>query len=312
MKCIIFGVALSLTAALNAEEVAEESVEIIEMAENPEWEQLESAAKAYVKAFNDKDAGAIAGLFADEGEILLSEDVKVAGYDAIEQYYTRVFDSNPTAQVGLEATSVSFETPELVVEEGAVVFSEGEEIVTTFYYAAIIGKQQDGSWKIIQSRNREVLDSEANQALDEIGGIVGEWVSKWDDSSYKVDFKWDPSGAWIVGDARYISPDTEPMHTTIRIGWDAAAGQLVSWSFDSLGGYSKSTWSKSDGEWTMDASGVNAQGELSTSKQSVVVEVGRSVRWKFTERVVAGEEEEDFEMRLVKTPPKPFTTPKGE
>ncbi|MFC5051103.1 YybH family protein [Rubritalea spongiae] len=311
MKCIIMGMALSLTFGVYAEE-EKDAVQLTEAAVKPEWEKLKSAAAEYVKAFNNKDAGAIAELFSEEGEILLAEDVKLVGQDAIAEYYNRVFNEHPDSQVGLEATSVHFETPELVVEEGAVVFSEGDEVLSTHFYVAIIGKQEDGTWKILQSRNREVLESTANKALVEIGGLVGDWVARWDDSAYKVDFKWDPSGAWIVGNGRYISPDTETVHIKIRIGWDAAAEQMVSWSFDSLGGHSHSVWVKGEEGWSIKAEGVNAQGETTSSKQAVRVEEDKSVIWEFTQREVAGEQEEDFEMRLVKTPPKPFTSPAGE
>ena len=317
MKNILAGLTLAVTSFLYAEEkeasvVEEGAVDIFSQVEDPEWQKLKGAAGEYVKAFNSRDAKAIAELFAEDGEILLFEDVKLVGRDAIEQHYTRVFDSNPDSKVGVEATSVRFITPSLVVEEGRVVFGAGEEVLSTHHYVAIIAKQESGEWRIVQSRNREKSDTEANDHLSEMEGIVGDWVAKLGDASYKIDFRWDPSGAWLIGKGRYSSPDTEPVHTTTRIGWDSSLAKIVSWSFDSMGGFSKSVWTKSDSMWVMEANGVNGVGEFTSSNQSVAVEAARKVVWKFTNRVIGDALEDDFEMRLVKTPPKPFTNPQSE
>jgi uncharacterized protein (TIGR02246 family) len=314
MKRIIFGTGFFLTSFLFAQEEAEiiEEVLVEEAAEDPEWEKLKTAAAAYVKSFNDKDADAIAALYADEGEILLTEDAKVVGRDAIAQHYARVFDNNPNAEVGLEATSVTYVTPTLVLEEGTVYFTEDDETVSTHNYATINEKGDDGKWRIKQSRSREVEESVANDELDEISGVIGDWVALIGEGKYKVNYRWDPSGAWIIGKGRYIAPDIEPITSTVRIGWDESLKQIVSWSFDSLGGHSRSTWSMVDGTWTMKAQGVNASGETTRSSQTVEVSNAENVTWKFSDRSVGGEAADDFEMRLVKTPPKPFVTPEPQ
>ncbi len=278
--------------------------------EEVEWGKLQGAAASFVDAFNEQDAKTLAALFAENGVIELGQDVSIKGREAIHLYYQNIFESNPGAKIGMEATSVKFESPERVIERGALVMQNDDE-TSTFYYAAIVAKQDDGSWRIENSRTVQPAESSSNDALESIEGLIGEWVAQFDEASYKVQFRWDPSGAWMIGQGRFISPGIEPVRTTTRIGWDDKAGQIVSWSFDSLGGYSHSTWRRVEGVWNMDAAGVNADGESTKSLQTVSVVKPEQIVWSFTKREVDGAPQDDFNMRLVKSPPKPFANREG-
>ncbi|MFC4992594.1 YybH family protein [Rubritalea tangerina] len=306
MKCLIFGSLVALGSLAIADEQAGAQ-------DNPEWVKLKSAAERYVKAFNEKDAKGVAALFAENGEILLQEDVKIAGRDGIEQHYARVFDSHPEAKVGLEATSVRFVTPRLVVEEGAVHFTTGADEVSTHLYIAILALQEDGEWKIVQSRNKEVTESESFDRLGDIEGLVGDWVaSVGGNGKFSMKFRWEPSGAWMIGKGRYASPDTEPVTMTVRIGWNPAVEKIVSWSFDSEGGFSKAVWTEGEGKWLLKAQGVNGQGESTSSTQTIEVLGSESVLWSFSSRVIGDAMEDDRAIKLVKSPPKPFLTPNDQ
>ena len=82
MKYFIFGSLIAISSPLIAEK---KSVELTpETADNPEWVKLKTAASRYVKAFNEKDAAAVAALFTENGEILLQQDVKLVGHDSLD------------------------------------------------------------------------------------------------------------------------------------------------------------------------------------------------------------------------------------
>ena len=310
MKYAIWGSLLALSCPLIAEEKALEQPPV--KADSPEWVKLKTAASRYVKAFNDKDAAAVAALFAENGEILLHQDVKIAGHDAIEQHYSRVFDSNYDAKVALEATSVRFVTPRLVVEEGSVHYITGD-VVSTHLYMVILALQDDGQWLIVQSRNREVTDSQAHDQLGDVEGLVGDWVASiGDNGKFTMAFRWDPSGAWMIGRGRFVSPDTDPVTMTVRIGWNPAVDKIVSWTFDSEGGFSKAVWTESTDKWVLKAQGVSGEGESTSSTQSIEVVDTEAVVWNFTDRVIGNSIEDDRAIKLVKTPPKPFLNPKSK
>lgn len=311
MKYFILGSLLALGSPLMAEDKAVAVTP--DAADNPEWVKLKTAANLYVKAFNQKDAAAVAALFAENGEILLQENVKIAGHDAIEQHYNRVFDGDNEAKVALEATSVRFVTPKLVVEEGSVHYITGGDEVSTHLYMAILALQDDGKWLIVQSRNREVTDKVAYDKLSDIEGLVGDWVASIaGNGKFTMNFSWDPSGAWMIGRGRYASPDIDPVTMSIRIGWNPAVDKIVSWTFDSEGGFSKAIWTESGDKWMMKALGVNGGGESTSSTQTIEVVDTEAILWSFTSRVIGNDLESDRAIKLVKTPPKPFSIPKSK
>ena len=116
----------------------------------------------------------------------------------------------------------------------------------------------------------------------------------------------------MIGRGRYVSPDTDPVTMTVRIGWNPAVDKIVSWTFDSEGGFSKAVWTESSDKWVMKALGVNGEGESTSSTQSIEVVDTESVLWSFTSRVIGDDMEDDRSIKLVKTPPKPFVTPKSK
>ncbi|MEO1857805.1 MAG: SgcJ/EcaC family oxidoreductase [Rubritalea sp.] len=311
MKHVILGSLLAISSPIIAEEKA---VKVMAYpAESPEWVKLKTAASRYVKAFNDKDAAAVAALFVKNGEILLHEDVKIAGHDAIEQHYSRVFDSSYGAKVALEATSVRFVTPRLVVEEGSVHYITADDEVSTHLYMVILSLQDDGEWRIVQSRNREVTDQVAYDKLSDIEWLIGDWVaSTGDNGKFTMKFRWEPSGAWLIGRGRYSSPDTEPVTMTVRIGWNSAVNKIISWTFDSEGGFSKAVWTEGTDKWVMKAHGVNGGGQSTSSTQSIELIDTEAVLWNFTSRVIGDDMQDDRAIKLVKTPPQPFLTPKSK
>lgn len=278
--------------------------------EDPEWLKLKGAAAAYVEAFNGKNGELLAELFANDAVIHLTPQIKVVGRDAIKKYFQNIFTVNPKSKIGLEATAVSFQSSKNVVEKGMVVVdNEGE--LSTHYYVAQITKQDDGKWRIQNSKGVIAGAGASNEELAEVAGIVGDWMARLGDAKYKVTYMWEPSGTWILGKGLFLSPNTEPIHTTSRIGIDAKTGNIVSWSFDSMGGYSHSSWKKVGDGWQLEANGVNAEGQSSKSKQIISLVGSNSVDWIFTERELGGKSAEDFGMRLVKSPPKPFASMEG-
>jgi hypothetical protein len=49
------------------------------------------------------------------------------------------------------------------------------------------------------------------------------------------------------------------------IGWDAAAKQVRSWTFDSDGGFAEGSWTKKNDRWFIRKSGVLADGSQASS-----------------------------------------------
>jgi hypothetical protein len=73
------------------------------------------------------------------------------------------------------------------------------------------------------------------------------------------------------------------------VGWDAATKKIRSWTFDSDGGYSDSTWTKRGERWYISNEGVLADGRKA-SMINVIKQIDEnSFTWAAIERTAGGE-----------------------
>lgn len=275
--------------------------------EDQDWSKLETIAQRYVDAFNQKKPHELSELFAEDGEILLMENVKLAGHDAIEQHYMSIFDSEPNAKVELTRASIRFITPKLVLEEGSIRFNSLQEKNTAYLYQIISQQQADDSWKIVQVRNHDVSQKPAFAALQKLEGLVGDWVAPLGEhGKLTINFRWDPSGSWLIGRGLYNTDIMNSTQLTMRIGWDPIHKKVISWSFDSNGSHSFATWTQAGQHWEISSNGTNALGKPISSKQIVETIDKSSILWGFTQRLTGRDSQDDEAVKLIKTQPKPF------
>jgi hypothetical protein len=105
--------------------------------------------------------------------------------------------------------------------------------------------------------------------LQPLAWMVGEWAGKSDDAAILVSAHWSDGGSSIVREFIVRSDGHETLSGTERIGWDAAAGKLKSWIFDSQGGTGEGYWQRSGDRWCMDSKETMTDGQRCSS--SVVI-----------------------------------------
>ena len=277
-----------------------------EKAENVPLEGLEKSAKAFVKAYNDKDAAALAALFTPDAEMIDDEGTVIAGQEELEGVYADVFEARPDAKAALEATSVRLLTPKLAIEEGALYITEAEDGEPAAYlYTAIHTQQEDGSWLIARTVDEEVTNLSTHEAISDVDGLVGDWIGRTDAGSLKFTFTWNPSGTFLVGKAVYQAVGLEPATFTMRIGWDSVREDIVSWTFDSTGGHSKAEWHDVGDRWILKANGYTGDGEITSSTQVLAPTSKDSFVWSVRDKIVDGQLLPDRTLNMVRQPPNP-------
>lgn len=274
--------------------------------ENPEWEKLQNLAEAFLTAYNAKDAAAVAALMTEDGEMVREDGSRVEGRAEIETFYGLIFEEAPEAQAALEATSIRFLSPILAVEEGAMHITEGEDgEPASFLYTALHVKQEDGSWLTARTRDREVANLVAHEALVDVDGLVGDWVAQTDAGSLELAFSFDESGSFLLGKAVYKAAGIEPITVSMRIGWDSLRQRIVSWTWDAEGGHSKAEWTNTEDSWVVKASGYTSDGEITSSTQIITPLSADSFTWRVTDKFIGEELGAERELRMVRRPPKP-------
>jgi uncharacterized protein (TIGR02246 family) len=274
---------------------------------SPEITGLQKAASDFVTAYNKKDAKAIANLFTKDGELTdLSGEEITSGREEIEALYTDVLADENASSIAIEVSSVRLVTPDIAIEDGKAHFTPpGEDAIPrSIEYAAVLAKNAEGAWLIASSRTLSDITDTAGQLAVLSSSLIGEWTSSTADG-VRLDLAigWDKSGKFLTGEILTTTADAEPQTGTIRIGWNAAKKSIVSWIFDSKGGVIEGVWTPSKTGWLILAEGITADGETFSAIQKITTEGKGVIHWDATHRVIAGAEQPDNKMRLVRQPP---------
>ena len=167
------------------------------------------------------------------------------------------------APPNLPASSLRFITPDVAIEDGVVEMgtsSDGEALSGRF---TTVWVKRNGRWLI--SSLREAVSSAAatNERLQPLSWLLGEWVGTAKDAVILLSSQWSVDGKYILREFLIRRDGHEDISATQRIGWDASAGAIKSWTFDSLGGSGEGHWRRDGDRWVVNSQDVTADGKES-------------------------------------------------
>ncbi len=231
---------------------------------------IRATAAAFVKAFNAGDAKAIARLFTANASVADDEGKVLRGRKAIEDEYAALFKQHPTARIEVAVRSVELPTPTTAVEDGeAQVLTRDNSPPTASRYTAF-HVQEEGKWLMASVRESGVPVHSNFPELEELAWAVGTWEARQDGFDARFRLRW-------IANKNYLQRDFSAHRGTLLassgtqiIGWDPRARQIVSWTFDSTGGYSYGRWTRTPEGWQIESEGMTADGQPTSSKDTFV------------------------------------------
>lgn len=271
------------------------------------FDSLGEAAGNYVGAYNNRDAAAIAALFTPHGRIVGMDGEALAGRQAIEDYYRVFFADEKIPQIALEASEVELVAPGVAVEEGMVHLTlADDEPVRSILYSVTHVRQPDGKWLIAVSRSLSEA-TKPSERIKPLHWMIGDWTLESEDGM-RIDMviDLDDHGNHLLGEALITKPESESQTTNLRIGWNPATSSVYWWTFDSEGGNASGPWARRGDEWVVSSNGVTADGDASTSSQTLMRD-GDSMVWISTQRILADEALPDMNYRFVRRAPDPIS-----
>ena len=275
-------------------------------------QSLGLAAERFVKAFNQKDAAAIAALFTPDGEIVGTDGGIIAGRRQIEGYHLALFARESVPQIALEAHDVQLAAPGVAFEEGQVhLTTADDEPVRSISYKATHVRQADGSWLLASSRSLAEVTA-PSERIRPLHWLMGEWTLEQEDGGrIEMAIDLDEHGNSLQGEAHITNAGKDGQIIKLRIGWNPATSSVYWWTFDSEGGNASGPWARRGEDWIIHSTGVTADAEASASAQTLVRD-GDSMVWIATHRVLAGEALPDLTYRFVRRAPDPLSLLESE
>ena len=257
-------------------------------ASSPE-EQVRKAGAAYIKAFNDRDARALAEQWSPEAvyENRLTGN-RVEGRAAIAQQFEELFATATQLKLAVQIESIQFVSPNVASEVGIATFVRPEQPPAQIAYSAVY-VQRDGKWLLDRVTDRESVNNPSNyDHLRQLEWMVGSWVDEDDATSIVTECKWAKNNSFLVRSFTVSTENRVDLSGMQIIGWDADAKQIRSWTFDSVGGFSEGQWTRKNDRWYVAKSGVLADGGKVSAINIITYVDDNSFKLQSTQRTVAG------------------------
>lgn len=261
---------------------------------NPEQAAIDKTAAAFVDAFHKGDAKTIAAMYLPNADYVDADGQVFEGRDVIEKLYTDFFAINQGYQLRLNIDSRKFPSPGVAIEDGTsvVIAPDGTAPVRTRY--TNVFSQVDGKWLLASVREGRAVDPSNYEHLRGLEWTIGEWVDvESSGQTGHVSFAWAPGDNFIVSTRTEDFKDQSLLRTTQWIGWDAAAKQVKSWSFQADGGTDQSTWTQDGTSWTVNTDSVLASGAKVSSTSVITLVDQDTITWQMKDQKVNGKEVPD-------------------
>jgi uncharacterized protein (TIGR02246 family) len=246
---------------------------------------IRASADEYVKAFNAGDAKAVAATWTEDGQFVDENGRKFQGRDQIEKEFEAIFANEPGAEIEVAVESVKFLTPEVALESGtAHSHSRNHSAGPPVAYTAIHVKH-DGKWLLSNVNESRPDMATSEQRLSGLIWLVGEWKAELSGGkSYRMTCQWLPEKSFLSRTFTVSEAGKSLSSGTQIIGFDPLASQVVSWTFDSTGGFGHEIWEDRGSEWRSYASSVLPDGATALSTNVLTKVNDDSFTWRSVER----------------------------
>jgi uncharacterized protein (TIGR02246 family) len=302
--CSVLALAVCLTAAAQAADKVS-AAGGKEPQDNAQQEAaLMKTAEAFVEAFDKGDAKAVAAFWLPDGDYVEQTGRLLKGRKAIEEAFAGFFAESKGMKLRIDVASMRFLNPDTAIEDGttAVIPPDGAPPSRARYTNVHV--KQDGRWYLASVREAVYAPPSNYEHLRGLEWAIGEWVDDSDGQEVgRVSFEWSPEQNFILSSHVVAFKDISLGDGTEWIGWDPAAAQVRSWSFESDGGFGEGFWTKEGDKWIIKTNSVLHDGKK-LAATNVVTRVGAdTITWQSKDRTLDGKalpDSAEIKMKRVK------------
>ena len=250
---------------------------------------IEKLIKEQIKAFNDRDAAAIAANWIANGEYMRNDGTPVRGRAAIEKGYADFFKTlkgKPTLEVKVD--DLRFPSAVTAVSEVTLrLKNEAGDLISSSWRNTFLAKEE-GQWKVamVQEWDR---DNSLDDSLNDLDWLIGTWQMSTKDREVTTTYEWDETKTFIHGKYAIKENGKVTESGTQIFGKDNADGGIRSWVFQSDGGFGDGLWTRDGKKWTVDFGGVTANGKKVAATVIYMRLDANNFTWQSAEQTVDGQ-----------------------
>lgn len=203
----------------------------------------------YTNAFNAHDSDKLADMWMEDGAYVnMTTEETYEGKNAIRDFYKKMFTGDVDKLKTEISTTYSLSTHEAIAKGLATLTNKDGTTKKEAFFAQFI--DNNGKW-LLQSVSVNELDPPQShyENLKDLEWLSGDWMDDDDNIDIDYSYEWDKNKNFLTQSFTMTVLDQEVLSGMQIIGWDPIQNAIVSWIFDSDGGFGQGVWNKQDDTW---------------------------------------------------------------
>jgi ketosteroid isomerase-like protein len=257
---------VGILAGANAETRAQ-----VRRTANADEAAIRAAAGEYAAAVRRGDRDAIKRMWTADGDYIDASGRQFKVHNLVEQKLAESPADSTSAAPSVPASSLRFITVDVAIEDGASELGatrDGDELTGRF---TAVWVQRNGRWLLSSLREWVTSSSSSTNArLEPLAWLLGEWIGTSEDAVILLSSQWSGDGNYILREFLIRRDGHQDISASQRIGWDASAGEIKGWTFDSQGGSGEGRWQRDGERWIVESTEVTAEGKTTKTVAAYV------------------------------------------
>jgi uncharacterized protein (TIGR02246 family) len=254
-----------------------------------EGDAIAKEAEGFIEAFQKGDAKALAAFWTEDGDYTDQKGRNLKGREAIEKAFTEFFAENKGLKLRINSDSLRFVTPDVAVEDGTTEVAGPDGGAPSQARYTIVHVKKDGKWRLSSVRDSVFVPPTNYEHLEKLEWLIGDWVDEVEGAEVgHMSYAWSENQGFIVNTYTVTAKNTVLSGGTQYIGWDPSQKRIRSWTFDSMGGFGESSWTKDGNKWTSKSTAVLQDGRKMTATNIVSRIDADNISWQSKDRTLDG------------------------
>lgn len=231
------------------------------------------------QAVTKGDAEKTASFWAEDAVFIDEAGDQSRGRAALRERFIKGFQQRTASTIGLHPETITLPAPNVALVVGSVSSKSGDVLMPAARFSMVLVKQ-NGVWLINEATETVMQHTHAIDHLKELTWLIGKWQVNKPNSSIKLEADWAANKTFIHSKCTSTLPDGAQQVDSQVIGWDPRTKSIVSWHFDSNGGFGYGKWNKQPNGWEVDFAGVGADGSSTRATNVFTVKGADEFTWQ--------------------------------
>lgn len=236
-------------------------------------------------AFAAKAADKAAALFSDDVSFIDQTGYRLRGSQVLQDRFATLLQQETVPSITIHPEEFKLPASNVALVTGVVGRKQSGADFPSTRFSMVLVKSNLG-WKITEFTETLLQETRVEFHLQQLGWMIGNWHVANVDANTHLDVEWAPGRKFIFSKCVVNkNPKTSQTDTQV-IGWDPRSNSIVSWHFDSNGGFGTGVWTNNGGrnEWSVDVQGTGADGSTTRATNVFSLKKTDEFTWQSVNR----------------------------